>query len=72
MKCPVCNHHNDCGLGLRSEGFSEEIVECSMCGTIWSINHGLSKIVVDTQQQSFLESVTEPVENDDFDCARCL
>jgi len=43
-----------------------------MCGTIWSINRGLSKIVVDTQQQSFLESETEPVENDDFDCARAL
>ena len=69
MKCPVCNHHKNCGLDLRSSGFSEAIVECSMCGTVWSVNRGLTKIVVDTQQQSFLESEGAAVEHDDFDYA---
>jgi len=69
MKCPVCTHHNNSGLDLRSAGFAEEIVECSMCGTVWSISHGLTKIVVDTQQQSFLESEAAAVENDEFDYA---
>ncbi|PLX96226.1 MAG: hypothetical protein C0620_02780 [Desulfuromonas sp.] len=69
MKCPICSHHNNSGLDLRSSGFSEVIVECTMCGTVWSINHGRTKIVVDTQQQSFLESETTAVEHDEFDCA---
>jgi len=67
MKCPVCKAygpHDD--LGLRSEGFAEEIITCSTCGAVWAINHGMVEMVNDPQQGSFLEVVSECVEADDY------
>jgi uncharacterized Zn finger protein len=66
MKCPVCSNHDSIDIGLHVEGFSEEIIKCNACGTIWSINHGLTEIVKDTQEQSFLEAQSECVEGDDY------
>lgn len=66
MKCPVCSSHDSIDIGLHVEGFNEEIIRCKICGTIWSINHGLMEIVKDGQENSFLEAQTEPVEGDDY------
>jgi len=56
MKCPVCKTYQQNELDLHADGFSEDIVECSICGTVWSVNHGLVEIVNDSQRNSFLEA----------------
>lgn len=69
MKCPVCKNHEHVSIDLHADGFAEGIMECNSCGSIWSVNHGVTKIVKDTQENSFLKVVTECVEMDDYDFA---
>ena len=67
MKCPVCKTHEQyVEIDLHSEGFSEDIITCSICGTVWAISHGVTEIVKDAQEKSFLEATTECVEADDY------
>ncbi|MDY6849627.1 MAG: hypothetical protein SV239_10990 [Thermodesulfobacteriota bacterium] len=66
MKCPVCKTYQQNELDLHADGFYEDIVECSICGTVWSVNHGLVEIVNDSQRNSFLEAQSESVEGDDY------
>jgi uncharacterized Zn finger protein len=66
MKCPVCKNQNHTDLRLTSEGFAEQIMECQSCGAIWSIVHGITEIVRDPQEKSFLEAQSESVEGDDY------
>jgi len=66
MKCPVCKSRQHSEIDLHSDGFAEEIDECKICGTVWSINHGVVEIVNDTQEKSFLEALSECVEGDDY------
>ena len=46
MKCPVCKNHLQVDTNLQSDGFKEGITECSICGTVWSANHGVVEIVM--------------------------
>lgn len=69
MKCPVCKNHKHVNLNLHSDGFDEKIVECRICGTVWSVNHGVTEIVKDAQEKSFLSAITECVEADDYSLA---
>jgi uncharacterized Zn finger protein len=55
MKCPICKNNDHVDFDLHSGSFVENIMECSVCGSIWSVNHGSSKIVMDTQEDSFLK-----------------
>jgi len=66
MRCPVCKGHKQTEIDLQADGFTEGIVECKICGTVWAVNHGLSEIVKDAQEKSFLEALTECVEGDDY------
>ncbi|WP_129126828.1 hypothetical protein [Geomonas oryzae] len=66
MKCPVCKNHQQVDTNLQSEGFKEGITECSVCGTVWSANHGVIEIVRDSQAESFLQAESECVEGDDY------
>lgn len=66
MKCPVCKNSQQVDLNLHSNGFKEGITECSICGAVWSVNHGVTEIVKDPQSKSFLEAQTECVEGDDY------
>lgn len=66
MRCPVCKSHEHLAFELQSTGFAENIVECRICGTIWSVNHGMVEVVKDVQKKSFLEATTECVEGDDY------
>jgi transcription elongation factor Elf1 len=66
MKCPVCKNREVVDIDLHTEGFSEDIIECRICGSIWSINHGATEMVRDAQENSFLEAKTECVEGDDY------
>ena len=66
MKCPVCKNHEFVDTDLHAEGFSEDIMECRICGTVWSVNHGVVEIVKDPQDKSFLQARSECVEGDDY------
>ena len=66
MKCPVCRNHQQVDTQLESDGFREGITECSVCGAVWSENHGMTEIIKDPQIGSFLEAQTECVEGDDY------
>ena len=67
MRCPVCkNTEQHLEMDTHCNGFDEELVECDICGTIWSVNHGMMDIVKDAQAHSFLEATTEPVEGADY------
>jgi transcription elongation factor Elf1 len=66
MHCPVCKNHEHTGIDLRSKGFNEDLVECRICGTTWSVNHGVMAIVKDPHADSFLEALSESVEGDNF------
>ena len=69
MKCPVCKNTQYIEIDLHSEQFSEDIVECKICGSMWSVNHGASEVVKDSQEHSFLEALSECVEGGDYSWA---
>lgn len=71
MCCPTCKTLEHSDVHLTAEAFAEDLSKCAVCGTVWSINHGTVEIVTDTQELSFLSSLTECVECDDYnlDCA---
>lgn len=66
MKCPICRNTQNQETDLHVDGFYEDLFECSVCGSSWSVNHGLTEVIRDTQQSSFLEALTECVEGDDY------
>jgi hypothetical protein len=67
MQCPVCKTHEQyVDVDLHSAGFAEDICTCNICGTIWSVNHGMTEVVKDAQEKSFLSALTECVEADDY------
>lgn len=66
MKCPVCKHNEQhIEIEVRANGIDEDLVQCDVCGSLWSINHGLVEIVKDTQAKSFLGAGIEAVEGAD-------
>lgn len=65
MQCPVCKSYEQLQINLHAEQFDEKILECA-CGTTWSVNHGLSEIVSDPNEKSFLSATAEQVEGDDY------
>jgi uncharacterized Zn finger protein len=66
MKCPVCkNSENHPEIDIQTNGFNEEIITCDICGTVWSVNHGATEIVKDSQERSFLEAASDSVESND-------
>lgn len=64
MHCPVCNSHEHSDIHLRSGDFKEDIINCSSCGTVWSINHGLAEVVSQPAGGSFLALQSEGIEGD--------
>ena len=67
MKCPVCkNSKHRTEMDVHDNGFDEDIFECEVYGTTWSVNHGVLEVIKDSQAQSFLEATTECVDGDDY------
>lgn len=58
MQCPVCKNHEHEPIELRVSGFNEGLVECRVCGTTWSVNHGMMAIVKDPNSDTFLEALS--------------
>ncbi|HJV34944.1 hypothetical protein [Geomonas sp.] len=70
MKCPVCKNQEQLETELTSNGFKEGITECTICGAVWSVNHGVVELVSDPQVESFLEAQSECVEGDDYSLSK--
>jgi len=66
MQCPVCKNSENIQTKLHVDQFEESLETCPVCGTSWSVNHGLVEIVKDSQPKSFLQGISESVENDDY------
>lgn len=70
MLCPVCKTHDQYSQSaLITEGFNEQLITCEICGSLWSINHGMTELVRDAQENSFMEALSECVESDDYSLA---
>ncbi len=69
MQCPGCKQHEHVGIHLHSDGFAEGIMKCPSCGTMWSVSHGLTEVIKDPQENSFLAAQSECVEGDDYNLA---
>jgi uncharacterized Zn finger protein len=67
MKCPVCkNSEQHTEIDVQANGFNEAIIKCDICGTVWSVNHGVTEVIKDAQAKSFLAATSECVEGDDY------
>ena len=66
MQCPVCKHLKHKEIDLHADGFDEALCTCTVCGSTWTVSHGLTEVVKDTQKNSFLAGSTECVEGDDY------
>ncbi len=66
MQCPVCHNHEQTNTHLHAEGFDEDLVKCTSCGTVWSVNHGLAEVVKQPEVCSFLSVQSECVDGDDL------
>ncbi len=66
MVCPVCKTHEYDEMTLHVQGFVGALVECNVCGAVWSVSHGTIEMVRDPQAKSFLSALTECVEADDY------
>ena len=70
MQCPICKTVEQYdALDLHAAGFSEDILTCINCETIWSVNHGVTNIVNAPQRKSFFSSLSECVGADEFSFA---
>jgi len=66
MRCPVCGSYQSEALAMKAGQFEEELRECRVCASQWSVSHGLSEVVRDSQKDSFLSGMSETVEADDY------
>lgn len=35
MKCPICSDHRKIEINIHSEGYADNMLECTKCGAIW-------------------------------------
>ncbi len=35
MICPICNNQQHIEIDMHADGFADNLLECSACGTIW-------------------------------------
>ena len=45
MKCPLCKSREYIEIDLHSEGFSQDIRECGVCGGAWTFSGKIIKII---------------------------
>ena len=64
--CPTCKHMVSIETALNAFQFSEQLYECTVCGTVCAVSHDKVEVVKDSQKGSFLSSAGEKVESDDY------
>ena len=45
MTCPNCNTHQHIEIDMHADGFADNLLECSVCGTLWQNEFGQITIV---------------------------
>ena len=35
MQCPHCNESKGIEIDMHSDGYAQDLLECTSCGTIW-------------------------------------
>lgn len=35
MRCPICDNRTGIEIDIHSDGYADNLLECSRCGTIW-------------------------------------
>ena len=58
MQCPVCKNHEHEPIDLHIIGLNEDLVECRVCGTSWSVSHGTMALLKDPNSDSFLAALS--------------
>lgn len=67
MNCPICKKNEQhVEIEVHANGIDEDLIQCDICGSIWSVNHGQVEVVKDTQARSFLEATPDSVEGADY------
>jgi Zn-finger nucleic acid-binding protein len=64
--CPTCKSVLCIETDLDAFQFHEEIQECANCGTVCSSAHDHVEVIKDSQKDSFLSTMTDSVEADDY------
>lgn len=40
MNCPICNDHTNIEIAMHSDGYADNLLECTACGTVWIASQG--------------------------------
>lgn len=48
MKCSICGNKACAEVNLHADGFVQNLQECGVCGTLWTIKGGGTILVVAT------------------------
>ena len=64
--CPTCKCLVSRETDLNAFQFHEELLECTVCGTVSSVAHDRVEVIKDSQKGSFLDSTGDQVEADDY------
>lgn len=35
MKCPICSNTSGIEIDIHSDGYADNLLECSICGALW-------------------------------------
>ncbi len=35
MNCPICNDHTNIEIAMHSDGYADNLLKCTTCGTVW-------------------------------------
>ena len=47
MKCPICKCRTHVEIDLHADGYSQDLRECTDCGSVWTFKNSLMVLVVD-------------------------
>ncbi len=45
MECPCCNENVKVSFNRHAEGFAKDVMECSVCGTVWITRDGEADVI---------------------------
>lgn len=45
MICPTCNTNHNIEIAMHADGFADNLLECSHCGTLWLNEFGRITII---------------------------
>ncbi len=40
MTCPICSNQHHIEIDMHADGYADNLLECSVCGTVWQNEFG--------------------------------